>query len=34
MVASGRVGTRTEHFLTYISNVIDVLIGTIWRGTI
>ena len=26
MVVSGRVGTRTEHFLTYISNVcIDVL---------
>ena len=24
-VVSGRVGTRTEHFLTYISNVMDVL---------
>src|ERR1700730_1687124 len=24
-VISGRVGTRTEHFLTYISNVMDVL---------
>ena len=25
MVVSGRVGTRTEHFLAYISNVMDVL---------
>jgi hypothetical protein len=25
MVVNGRVGTRTEHFLTYISNVMDVL---------
>jgi hypothetical protein len=25
MVVSGRVGTRTEHFPTYISNVMDVL---------
>ena len=25
MVVSGRVGTRTEHFLIYISNVMDVL---------
>jgi hypothetical protein len=25
MVVSGRVGTRTEPFLTYISNVMDVL---------
>ena len=24
-VVSGRIGTRTEHFLTYISNVMDVL---------
>jgi hypothetical protein len=24
-VINGRVGTRTEHFLTYISNVMDVL---------
>ena len=25
MVVSGRVGTRTEHFLAYVSNVMDVL---------
>jgi hypothetical protein len=25
MVVNGRVGTRTEHFLAYISNVMDVL---------
>jgi len=25
MVVNGRVGTRTEHFLTHISNVMDVL---------
>jgi hypothetical protein len=25
MVVNGRVGIRTEHFLTYISNVMDVL---------
>src|ERR1700757_948426 len=25
MVVNGRVGTRTEHLLTYISNVMDVL---------
>jgi hypothetical protein len=25
MVVSGRVKTRTEHFLAYISNVMDVL---------
>ena len=24
-MVSGRVGTRTEHFLAYISNVMDVL---------
>jgi hypothetical protein len=25
MVVNGRVGTRTEHFLAYIFNVMDVL---------
>jgi DDE superfamily endonuclease len=32
MVLSGRVGTRTEHFLAYISNVMDVLDRNIMKG--
>ena len=32
MVLSGLVGTRTEHFLAYISNVMDVLDRNIMKG--
>jgi hypothetical protein len=34
MVLNGRVGTRTEHFLAYISNVMDVLDRNIMKGNI
>jgi transposase len=32
MVVSGRVGTGTEHFLTFISNIMDVLERNIMKG--